>query len=608
MMQILRENTKVIIWIIVIAFVATIVFAWGMDISGRRGGGSRNVENTVGKVNGREISLVAFNRATDQVIEEERTKEPDKEFDESDYRQARQKVWNESVANLIQQGECEKKGIVLTDPELVDFIRRYPPEEIQQVQDFQTNGKFDYQKYLAAMSDPRYSVMWQQVEALMRGRLANFKLMEYIGGMVRVSDAELQEKYLRDNERIRVEYALVPLSSIDVSSVTVSRAQVEEYYNSHQDEFQAPEQAFYTIIKATKTPSSADDEKALEEIRAIKAELDQGADFATVAEEKTQDPSGKSKGGDLGWFARGQMVKPFDSTVFAIKDSTISDPVKTQFGYHIIYRKGHRVTDGKEEVNAAHILIKVSPSEETIDDLRQKMQSFRDEVSASNYSALLSQYHLTEDAQHRLSHGGVITGLGRDADLEKFLFESGPNTFSDVYDRPDAFYVFRADRVAPAGISPLDDVAAVIERNLKNEEQKKRAYARAEQIYSAVMGGATLADAAKSQGTSSAETPYFARSGRLSVIGQDATFIGTAFSLSPASRYSKPVMTQIGAAVIEFKDKLVASLDGFSAQRDTLRSQEMMALQNAYWEKWFSAVRDSAKVEDYRKDHFGDQY
>ncbi len=606
MMQILRENTKIIIWVIVIAFVATIVFAWGMDFSGRSGRGA--AQNAVGKVNGREIPLTSFNRATDQMVENERTKNPEKEIGESDYRQARQQIWNESVASLIQQSQIEKKGISLTDPELVDFIKRYPPEEVQQAQDFQTNGKFDYQKYVAAMSDQHYANIWPQVEMIMRGKLMNFKLLEYIGSMVRVSDAEMQDKYLRDNERIKVDYALVPLSSINANSVSISRAQIEAYYNSHLDEFKTPEQAHYTVIKAVKTPSDADDGKAQEEIKAIKAQLDQGADFATLAQEKTQDPSGKNTGGDLGWFSRGQMVGPFDSTAFAMKDSTISAPIKTQFGYHIIYRKGHRVTDGKEEVNAAHILIKVSPSQETIDDLRQRIQSFHDEVNAGNYSSLLAQYRVTEDTQRKLSRNGGIAGVGRDADLEKLLFESKSNTFSDVYDLTDAFYVFRADRIAPAGTSPLDDVASLIERNLKSEEQKKMSYARAEQIYNAVMGGATLADAAKSQGLTSTETSFFARSGRLPVIGQDAAFFGTAFSLSQANRYSKPVITQAGATVIEFKDKLIASLDGFSAQRDTLRSQEMLTLQNTYWDKWFSSVRDASKIEDYRKEHFGDQY
>lgn len=608
MMQILRENTKIIIWILVIAFVGTIVFAWGMDLTGVRSGRSGVPHDAVGRVNGKDIPLTAFNMATDRVIEEERNKNPEKDFTEADYRQARQQTWNDIVAGMLQQSQMEAKGIKLTDPELVDFIRRYPPQEIQQAQDFQTDGKFDYQKYLAAMSDPRYSSMWPYVEAMMRDRVTNYKLQEYIGSLVRVSDADMQDKYLRDNERIKVDYVLVPLGNADPNAIPISRTQVEEYYNSHQEEFRTTEQAYYTVIKLAKTATAADDARAKEEILDIKAQLDKGADFATLADEMTQDPSGKGKGGDLGWFGRKQMVGPFDSAVFNMKDSTYSDPVKTQFGYHIIYRKGFRTTDGKDEVNAAHILIKVAPSQETIEALRQRMQSFRDEVNSSNYSSLLTQYGLVEETQRKVARNGGISGIGRDAAVEKFLFEADAGSFSDVLERPDAFYLFRADHVAPAGISPLDDVASLIERNLRLEAQKKLTYARGEQIYNAVMGGSTLADAAKSVGLTVTESPFFARTGRLPVIGQDANFLGAAFSLSQANRFSRPVITSAGTAVIEFKERIAAGLDGYSVQRDTLRSQELLTLQNTVWDKWFNKMREESKIEDFRKEHFGDQY
>ncbi len=606
MMQVLRNNTKIIIWVIVIAFIGTIIFAWGADITGTRGGG-KAPSNVVGSVDGKDIPLTNFNQATDQYVENERQKNPEKDFTEADYRQARQQIWNDFVVSLIQQKEIDKRQLKLTDPELVDFIRRYPPQQVQQVQQFQTNGKFDYQKYLAAMSDPQFAQLWAQVEAMMRGQLSTFKLQEYIGSMVRVSDAELQEKYLRDNERIKVDYALVPLSLFDITAIKIDRSQVEAYYNSHLDEFKAQEQAYYTVIKAAKSPSESDNATALAEINSIKDQLDKGADFATLAAEKTQDPSGKDNGGDLGWFGRGQMVAPFDSAIFSMKDSTIAGPIKTQFGYHMMYRKGSRMTNGKEEVNAAHILIKVSPSPETVDAERQRVQSFRDEVNQGNYSALLKQYNLTEETQRRLFHGGGVSGIGKDPDLEKFIFESNPGSFSQVYDRPDAFYVFRTERMVPAGTSTLDEVASLIERNLKTEQQKKMAYARAEVIYNAVMGGTTLADAAKAQGATFAESGFFARSGRIANIGQDPNFIGSAFSLSAANRYSKPVVTQSGAAVMEFKEKLAASLDGFAAQRDTLRTQDVSTEQNALWDQWFTKVRDQSQVKDYRKDHFGDQ-
>ena len=226
MMQVLRDNTKVIIWILVVAFVGTIVFAWGMDITGGSGG-SGAPSNVVGSVNGRDIPLSNFGMAADQYIENQRQQDPDKEFTESDYRAARRQAWNEFVNGYIQQEEIERLGIQLTDAELVDFLRRYPPAEVQNLEPFVTEGRFDYNKYLQGMTDPQLKDFWRQVETMVRPRLVTFKLQEYITSMVRVSDNDLQDQYLRENERIQVDYALVPYSKFVLQAVDIDSAQVK---------------------------------------------------------------------------------------------------------------------------------------------------------------------------------------------------------------------------------------------------------------------------------------------------------------------------------------------------------------------------------------------
>ncbi len=605
MMQALRDNTKVIIWILVIAFVGTIVFAWGMDITGGSGGGGTPA-NVVGSVNGRDIPLANFGMAADQYIENQRQQNPDKEFTESDYRQARRQAWNEFVNGYIQQEEIERLNIQLTDAELVDFLRRYPPAEVQNLEPFVTDGRFDYNKYLQGMTDPQLKDFWRQVETMVRPRLVTFKLQEYITSMVRVSDNDLQDQYLRENERIQVDYALIPYNKFVLQAVDIDSAQVKSYYESHQDEFMQPEQAYYTVIKAVKQASAEDEKSVVEKANQIKAQLDAGADFAALAEENTEDPSGKGRGGSLGFFAKGAMVSEFDSAVFAMTDGQISTPVKTRFGYHIIKRTGFRKTNELEEVEASHILLKAEASQETLDGLQAKLAKFKSEANASNLTAKIEEYGLTADPERKMSPGGTIMGLGKDADLEKFLFAAGDGSFSDVIDRPDAFYLLRKVREMKSGVAPLEEVYPIIQRNLLNENQRRLAYDAAMQIYNSVMSGQSLADAAKGAGVAISESGMFARAGRLPGMGNDPSFIGAAFALSEAKRFSQPVLTQNGAAVIEFKERAAATLDGFAAQRDTLRSRALQTAQSAYWDKWFTKLIDEAKIEDYRKQLFGE--
>ncbi|MGB5107555.1 MAG: peptidylprolyl isomerase [Candidatus Zixiibacteriota bacterium] len=604
MMQVLRDNTKVIIWIIVIAFVGTIIFAWGMDLSGGSGGG--NAGNVVGKVNGREIPLANFGQAADQWIENQRQQTPDKDFTESDYRQARRQAWNDFVNSFIQQDEIERLKLQLTDAELVDFLRRYPPSEVQNLEPFVTEGQFDYNKYLQAMTDPQYKDFWRQVESVVRPRFTTFKLQEYIASMVRVSDNDLQDQYLRENERIQVNYALVPYNKFSIQATDIDSASVKAYFEAHPEEFQQAEQAYYTIIKAPKLPSAADEVSALEKANQIKAQLDGGADFATLANEYTEDPSGKGKGGSLGFFAKGAMVSEFDSAVFAMEDGQVSPPVKTRFGYHVIKRTGFRKTRDLEEVEAAHILFKASASQATLDEIQQKIVKFKSEANASNATDKAREYGLTIDPERKLTPGGTMMGLGKDADVEKFLFTASNGSFSDVIDRSDAFYLVRKDRHSEAGLSSLADAYPVIQRNLMNEKQRVMAFDEAMRIYNSVMAGQILADAAKAAGLTMSESGLFSRTGRLPGMGNDPAFIGAAFALSEAKRFSQPVLTQNGAAVIEFKERSEATLDGFAAQRDTLRNRSLQTAQSAFWDSYFTKLIENAKIEDNRKALFGE--
>jgi peptidyl-prolyl cis-trans isomerase D len=605
MMQALRNNTKIIIWIIVIAFVGTIVFAWGMDIARGKGSAPTGV---VGVVNGKEIPLNSYGQQVDQIIESERQKDPQKDFTDSDYRDARRQAWNDFVVQAIQSQQIAKRGIQLTDNELVDFIKRYPPQEIVNIQQFQTDGQFDYKKYLSAMSDPSFRQLWIQVEALMRPRIRDYKLQEYIGSLVRVSNLDIQNEYIRNNERMKVKYGLVPLKSFEMSSIAIDSQQVQDYYDNHPEEFHQEEVARYTVYRVPKKPSERDNDRAFEDATDIKREIDAGGDFEKIANDRTQDPSGKGKGGDLGWFGPGRMVAPFDSAVFAMKVGEVSPPVKTNFGYHIIKKiETRKAADGTEEVHAAHILIKPQISQETLDAEETRLDRFREEVSPDSLDAKMKEYDISADPQRKLSRDDNVAGMGNDHEPTDWLFTAKVGEYSPVYDTQNDFRVIRSDGVIPAGTAPLADVYTLIERKLQVKEQEKLAVAKAQEIYDRITTGESLEKACAADNIEVQESPYFSRSSRIQGMGQDPNFIGAAFTLSEANKYSRPILTKTGAAVLEYVDRVAAKLDNFESQRDSLRAQEERTMRSAYWDAWFKGLIDEAKIQDYRRDIYGDK-
>lgn len=149
-----------------------------------------------------------------------------------------------------------------------------------------------------------------ETEAKFKEFLAEQKItMDYLAEMIR-KDLLFTNLYEKINE-----------------GTAVTDAEVEAYYNGHKDEFVEAKASH--ILVATEA-----------EAQAVKARLDKGEDFAALAKELSLDTSNKESGGDLGSFSRGAMVEAFDKAVFAMKAGETSEPVKTNYGYHIIRSQG----------------------------------------------------------------------------------------------------------------------------------------------------------------------------------------------------------------------------------------------------------------------------
>jgi parvulin-like peptidyl-prolyl isomerase len=159
------------------------------------------------------------------------------------------------------------------------------------------------------------------------------------------------------------------------AQVKVSRKDIETFFREHQDELPAAPESVH--ICHILLPVAPDSQAARDRIEAIQAELAQGADFATLAREHSSDPGSAQKGGDLGWFGKGDMVGPFDQAVYALEPDQVSDPVRTRFGYHII-----KLLEKKDDqVHAAHILIALNVTDQEKQDRRDQAASIREQIA-----------------------------------------------------------------------------------------------------------------------------------------------------------------------------------------------------------------------------------
>lgn len=166
-------------------------------------------------------------------------------------------------------------------------------------------------------------------------------------------------------EKARINLLLEKLAEKDV---TVSEAEMQQYFAQHKADFNQPEQVRASHILVS----------TLEEANQVEARLKKGEDFAKVAKEVSKDPSSASKGGDLGYFGKGKMVPAFEQAAFSLKVGEISQPVKTPYGYHIIKVIDHKqakeatFAEAKSQIEAILKKQKAKQPDQVLEELRQE--------------------------------------------------------------------------------------------------------------------------------------------------------------------------------------------------------------------------------------------
>jgi peptidyl-prolyl cis-trans isomerase D len=612
MMHTIRNAAKPVYIVIIVAFVGTIIFAWGMDITSK----DKRPPDAVGIINGQKISLNMWQRTYENQYQELISANNDPS--ETDIEGLRDKTWNYLVGQLLINQQIEKYKIDVMPEELAEFVKNMPPKELYQAEEMQTDGKFDpvkYQNYLqnlVSSTDPRAEQMLLLIENSIKSQLLISKLQELIASTAYISKPGLQEDYISKNARVKTKYVYIHESNIDTSDIMITEDMIKARYEKDKDpNFKRDATATLKYIALKKEPSQADIDSVKKEISDIHQMAIKGEDFATLAEAYSQDRGGEN-GGDLGWFGRGRMVKPFEEAAFALRHAgDISEPVLSQFGWHIIKltdRKKEKNKDGKEEetIKASHILLKTEVSERTLSELREKAENLRQDLSEGSFEQVAEKYQAEMQVTNPFALGKAIPGIGYEEKLNEFAFKAKKGAISNVIETNAAFIVAAPDTKNPEGFIPMADVAAQIERNIRNEIINDKTYAKAESLYQVVKAGSSgFEQAAGATGLEVKETKFFARHEFIEGVGNDPEFKGAAFNLSSENPLSKPVRGRTGAYLLKFVDKQEPDRQKFEAISDSLYTEELNNKRKDIWNAWYRDISSQAKIKDYREELFG---
>jgi peptidyl-prolyl cis-trans isomerase D len=602
MFDVLRRMIFPIILIVLLLFVAMIVLQWGREITARDRFGSPNV---AGVVNGQQIPMDVYNRLYENLYRTESEKN-NGDLPESRNRELEQQAWQQLVHEYLLNQEAAKHNIVVTDDEVYQFLKYSPPTYLQSSPAFQTDGKFDYQKYLSAMADPQASRFWAQLEPAIKNDLVRMKMQEMIIQAVEITEPEVKDAFLDAQEKVKIGYIDVPQRRFAQKVGRLTDDEIRAYFDAHKSEYNEPERASLNVVRIEKRPSTLDSADAYAQIKAIYDSLLAGADFEEMARDHSQDNSA-ANGGDLGWFAKGAMVPAFDSVAFSLKDGDLSEPFRTQFGWHIIKHHGYEevkeTKDGKQvtvrKARVSHILIKLETSQNTIDGDYRKLTDVVTAAKEQGLAAAAKEAGLDMQTTPPFERKMPIAGLGYDAEASDFAFDNPANTISEIMENNSAVYLLQVAQHYPAGPSTFEEAKNIVRTQIETQRLEKMCTDTADAIYAEIQRGVDPKTAAKNHGAEYVTSEPFSRDvNYLPGLGRDPKIIGAAFSLTTAGQMTGPVQYGAGAIIEQLQDRQTPEMTLYNEKRDSVYNALKMQKQQDMYAKWYDGLLKSAKVEN----------
>lgn len=605
----MRSQMQIVMWTILILFIIS------MAIGGLVGGanigdifGQRQADE-IGSVNKKPIFFKDFNSFVSSEINRSTNNNPSLMADEQK-EFARAIVWERLINDLLIEEQIEKKAITVSDEEVLFQLQNNPPFFLQSNDLFQTNGEFDLEKYLEFILSPS-QIDWRPIEQFMQNvYLPNYKLRQFIINGVSIT----QDDILNDFKKRFVDYEIETLHVTekaidnDFLSDRPTEQELLNFYNSNLSKYEKPETRFLKFVKWPISTNSSDSLRTKIEAEDLIFRLKDGEDFATLANQYTEDPSNfrdpsNPRGGSLGWFSPGQMLPAFSDAAFSANVGDIVGPVITQYGYHIIKINRIKKNNEKNQVNASHILLSVKAGKDTKDNLNNISSLFSLEASENGFTkqAELNNLEIFETSG-LVKESIFIDDLGPVRAAVNFAFKNNPGSISDSFQNDDYFFVFQMDSIVEESFQTFEEVKDQIKNKLRLDLIKSEIKKIANQI--------DINDDSnfKSIANENPTFEYIEKSksklnGSFLSVGKSNYLIG-ALSNSYVGQVIGPIPTVRGQAFVRVLNIDEINQANYDQMKESIKFSLLINRQNISWDDWILSLRDNAKIKDYRYDFY----
>lgn len=621
MLELIRAHAQS--WGVKIAFgIIILVFIfWGV------GSMDSGPAGAVAMVNGKPITLQEFGREHERQVEQLRGRYPGIGVEEMKQMGLKRQVLHSMITERLLVGEAARIGLSVTPAELRRSI-----ESISAFND--GSGRFDAETYRSVLKGQQTTP--GRFEDGIRHDMLLQKLRERITSSAAITDLEARALFDYGRERRSIEYVVFPAEEY-ARSVTPTEAQINEYYNAHLDVWRNPQRVSLdavtltpaSLAAAVEIPESAivafyadnagtyfvaperararhilfmvrqgadkkEDDAARARAEDVVARLRKGGDFARLAMDLSDDKGSGARGGDLGWFTRGQMVPPFEEAVFALKPGALSAPVRTSFGWHVIRLEEHEAqrTRSLDEVRGEirQRLGEEKAAERMAEALDTALEMVGAGKSIEDIAAALKLEHKPTGLFSR-ADAGVAAGLKGQSVGAAFSTPAG--TVIDTPLEVEGGYMIAAVLESqPESVTPLEKVKAEVVARVRRAEGEQLA-AKAAREAGSGMGDGVPADIAA--GVKSSE--LFGRSDVIASFGQSRTLVDAAFAAVPGAWQADPVETTAGAVLFRVRDVVRPTDAEWAASAEIVRASALSAKREELFRVFVGELSSAAKIE-----------
>lgn len=609
MLTTIRNRSHVFLWALLILFLLS------MSIGGLVGGaniidqllGRVNPAEAIGSVNGDKITPDQFNQAVTARLRS--MQDSGMEISDQYLETIRQQVWDSFIEERLTSQAIEDLNISVTDDEILYHLKNSPPFDIQQI--FFRDNVFDREYYMQALNTPGM-VDWAPIESWMRDfYLPRYKLQQIIKMSAVVSPSEVENEYVKRNIDYTISALHIPRMAIQDRVVKPTEDELSKEYKNRIDTFKESEKRNLSFVSWPKVASKDDSIRTKQEALTLIQSIKDGTDFSTLANIHTQDPGNQfspdsGRGGDLGWFGKGQMFKPFEEAAFKARRGSIVGPVLTQVGYHII--KIDSIKNKRKDnhqVKARHILLKVDLGQKTRTELRRKATLFSyDSQDYGMASAVDSHDVKVQNALNLNESDFFVSQIGPFRSAVRWAFNSKKEDVSEPLETESFYAVFKLDSIIPEGVKPFKDARDEIYRDLLKENEFEASNLYAEEIKSEIMNGASFKSIKdKNNRVEFIPSDRKKLNGSFISLGKSEQLIGALIN-SEKGKIIGPIKTLRGHGIVKVEN--IASFDSsnWEVSKQIIRNELINRKERETYGDWMKSLKDEAKIVDNRKYHF----